>query len=231
MWIPAVGPVEQAGFTTSTNLLQAGDTIDALAADVLASSPEKFVLVGFSLGGIVALEVVRQAPQRLLGLVLVDANAGADLPERSRARLDQQQRVREGHLRSVVTEELKPAYLAHENRCRQDLLQLFMEMALDCGPDVFLKQSEALRTRPDARFVLGGIKVPTLVIGGEEDALCPPLWQASLSGAIAGSQLEILKGAGHMTPLEQPARFNSILLGWLGQTSKGALDCAAKTAS
>jgi len=231
MWIPAVHAVEQAGFTTSTNLLQAGDTIEALAADVLASSPDKFVLIGFSLGGIVALEVARQAPGRLLGMVLVDANAAADLPERSRARLEQQQRVREGELQAVVAEELKPAYLAQENRGRRDLLRLFMEMAEDCGPDVFLKQSEALRNRPDARSALGAIRVPTLIIGGEEDALCPPDWQASLAGAIAGSQLEILKGAGHMSPLEQPARFNSILLGWLGQTSKGALDCAATTAS
>jgi pimeloyl-ACP methyl ester carboxylesterase len=230
MWIPAVHAVERAGFETSTNLLQAGDTIGALAADVLASAPERFVLVGFSLGGIVALEVARQAPERLLGLVLVDANAGADLAERSRARLEQQQRVREGKLQAVVAEELKPAYLAKENRLRTDLLQLFMEMAQDCGPDVFLKQSEALRKRPDSRFVLGGIKMPTLVIGGEEDALCPPEWQAFLAGAIAGSQLEILKGAGHMSPLEQPALFNSILLDWLERTSKGALHCAATTA-
>jgi pimeloyl-ACP methyl ester carboxylesterase len=231
MWKPAVQAVEGAGFETSTNLLQTSDTIEALAADVLKTAPERFVLVGFSLGGIVALEVIRTAPDRVLGLALVDANAGADLPERSSARLAQQKRVAEGQLRAVVAEELKPAYLAKVNRGRSDLLQLFMEMAGDCGPQVFLKQSEALRNRSDARPALASIQVPTLVVGGEEDALCPPEWQASLASSVPGSRLEILRDAGHMSPLEQPHLFNSILLEWLRQASEGVSRCAVKAAS
>ena len=188
-----------------------------MASRVLAEAPPRFIAAGLSMGGIVALGIARVAPERLAGLVLIDTNAGADLPERAAARLVHQQGVRDGSLRDIVGEEMKPAYLAVENRGRRDLLDLLMAMAEDLGAGVFLRQSEAIRTRPDARAVLGCIACPTLVMCGAEDRLCPPEWHRDMLGAIPGARLEVIDGAGHLPPLEQPARFSAIVTTWLAE--------------
>jgi len=194
--------------------LTSDDTIAAMASRVLAEAPERFVAAGLSMGGIVALEIARTAPKRLAGLVLIDTNASADLPERSAARVAHQQGVRDGHLHDIVGEEMKPTYLAAENRERRDILDLLMAMAEDLGPDVFIRQSEAIRTRPDARMVLGGIACPTLVLCGAEDRLCPPEWHRVMASAIPGAAIEVINGAGHLPPLERPERFSCILAAW-----------------
>lgn len=193
------------------------DRIAAMAARVLGRAPERFVAMGLSMGGIVALEIARIAPERLAGLVLIDTNAQADLPERSAARIAHQQSVRDGRLRDIVGEEMKPAYLAAENRGRRDILDLLMAMADDLGADVFIRQSEAIRTRPDARAVLGGILCRTLVTCGAEDRLCPPEWHRDMTGAIPGATLHVIDGAGHMPPLEQPERFSHVVTTWLAE--------------
>lgn len=193
------------------------DRIAGMAARALTEGPPRFIAAGLSMGGIVALEIARAAPERLAGLVLIDTNAGADLPERAAARLAHQQGVRDGHLRDIVGEEMKPAYLAAKNRGRQDLLDLLMAMAEDLGAGVFLRQSEAIRTRPDAHAVLGAIACPTLVMCGAEDRLCPPEWHRDMADAIPGARLEVIDGAGHLPPLEQPALFSNLLVTWLAE--------------
>lgn len=190
------------------------DRIGAMAARVLADAPPRFVAAGLSMGGIVALEIARTAPDRLAGLVLIDTNAGADLPERAAARLAHQGRVLGGALREIVGEEMKPAYLAAENRERRDILDLVMAMAEDLGPDVFVRQSEAIRTRPDARGALIGIMCPTLIMCGADDRLCPPEWHRDMAAAIRGAELHVIDGSGHLPPLEQPERFSHFLGAW-----------------
>lgn len=208
-WATLPGDVMHADLTRD-------DTIVAMASRVLADAPPRFVAAGLSMGGIVALEIARVAPERLAGLVLIDTNARADLPERSAARIAHQQGVRDGHLKDIVGEEMKPAYLATANRERRDILDLLMAMAENLGPDVFIRQSEAIRTRPDARAVLGGITCRTLVMCGAEDRLCPPQWHREIASAIPGAALEVIDGAGHLPPLEQPECFSQLVHDWLG---------------
>jgi pimeloyl-ACP methyl ester carboxylesterase len=192
-------------------------SIEEMAGAVLAGAPEgRFVAVGFSMGAIAALALARRAPERLAGLVLIALNASADLPERSAVRPGQQRRVAEGGLAQVVAEELKPNYLAAANRRDPALLRLTMQMALDLGPEVFVRQSEALRTRPDLRPVLDGLAVPTLLLCGAEDALCPPQWHRDWAERVgASARVEVIEGAGHLLPLERPVETRQALLGWL----------------
>ncbi len=220
MWTDSTASLQTAGYRAGVADLTKSSSIEDLAGDVLAEAPERFFLVGFSLGGIVAIEMAALAPERLLGLVLIATNAHPDLPERSAARLVQQDAARGGGLRTLVAEELKPAYLGAANRGRRDLLDLFMARADRAGPEAFLRQSEALRTRRDRRDLLPEIGTPALLICGAEDALCPPEVHFSMAEALPHATVDIIEGAGHMVPLEQPERFQQILLEWLDLQEK-----------
>lgn len=189
-------------------------TIDALAERALAGTDGMVLPVGFSMGGIVALAMARLAPDRVAGLVLLDTNAGADLPGRAAARPAQQAAVRAGELERIVVEELKPNYLAAASRRDARLLALLRDMALDLGEDVFVAQSEALRTRPDQRDVVRSIDAPMLVACGEEDRLCPPDWHRDLAASARHATLHIVPGAGHMLPLEQPGQLANLIAQW-----------------
>ena len=190
-------------------------TVTGMAAAVLASIAGPLLPVGFSMGGIVALEVARQAPERIVALVLADTNAGPDLPERAAVRPAQQARVRAGDLATIVRDELKPNYLAAAHRGDDALKTLLLAMALDLGPDVFVAQSEALRTRADAGPVLDAFAGPVLLIAGPEDTLCPPAWHEAMAARCAQATLRVIAGAGHMTPLEAPAAFAGAIDDWL----------------
>jgi pimeloyl-ACP methyl ester carboxylesterase len=202
--------------TEFVNLSQ-DDSIENMAARALADHHGVLILIGFSMGGIVALDMARQAPQRIMGLVLSDTNAGADLPERAAARPLQQARVRAGKLAQIVTDELKPAYLAVQNRNNQSLKSLLFEMAMALGDDVFVLQSEALRTRNDLGPVLDCFAGPILFLCGAEDALCPPEWHQVMASRSRDAELQIIEGAGHLLPLEQPEAFRAAVIDWLNR--------------
>jgi pimeloyl-ACP methyl ester carboxylesterase len=222
LWTSVAPSLREHGHAVRHADLARQSSISEMAEAVLADLPEgQFVAIGFSMGAIVALEVARLVPDRLAGLVLIALNASADLPERSTARPGQQQRVAAGELARVVADELRPHYFAAANRHDADLLRLIMQMALDLGPAVFIRQSEALRTRPDLRPVLRRLAVPTLLLCGAEDALCPPEWHHAWAERIgARARLEIIEGAGHLLPLERPVQTSEALLGWLTGTRK-----------
>lgn len=190
-------------------------TIADMAAGVLAGVPGRLLPVGFSMGGIVALEMVRQASERTAGLVLIDTNAGADMPERAAVRHVQQARVRSGALATIVADELKPAYLAAANRGDTALKDLLFEMAMRLGDEVFCAQSEALRTRPDLGSVLDSFAGPVLFAVGAEDRLCPPDWHVAMAARCAQATLCVIDGAGHMLPLEQPHELAAAIGRWL----------------
>ncbi len=190
-------------------------SISAMAFAVLAKINGPIILVGFSMGGIVALEMARQAPERVNAMVLIDTNAGADLPERTALRPIQQLRVRNGEMATIIADELKPAYLAAANRNDAALKQLLFDMAMELGEDIFLAQSEALRTRQDLGPVLDTFAGPIAVMCGEEDRLCPPEWHEAMARRARDAQLTIIPGAGHMLPLEQPSAFSAALTAWL----------------
>ena len=194
------------------------DTISGMAERALSLVPGPLVLIGFSMGAIVALAMAGAARDRLAACVLIGLNAGPDLPERSAVRLRQQGEVRAGGLERVLIEELKPNYLAARNRKDRKLLGLLRDMGLALGPDVFVAQSEALRTRPDHRPVLDSLDVPVLLACGAEDALCPPAWHADWAARLKRPTFRVVEGAGHMLPLEADAWLAAGIDSWLTET-------------
>jgi pimeloyl-ACP methyl ester carboxylesterase len=194
--------------------LTADDSVTSMAERLLRSHEGNLLLIGLSMGAIVAVEAAVQCPARVKGLVLCGYNATADLPHRAALRPTQQVAARAGGLERIVVEELKPNYLAQRNSGEQGLLGLLRDMAVDLGPDVFVRQSEALRLRADRVEQLRLLPCPVLYAAGEEDALCPPNWHERWSSLTPGSQLSVIPGAGHMVPLEQPALFVNALRRW-----------------
>jgi len=225
LWDNADGAIRRvirdAGLALADADCSHDDTIAAMAARALAATRGTLLPVGFSMGGIVALEMARQAPERVAALVLADTNCGADLPERGAARPAQQARVRTGELGRIVADELKPAYLAAAHRGNEALKALLFDMAIRLGAGVFCQQSEALRTRPDLGGVLDHCAKPLLFLVGAEDTLCPPAWHQAMAARAATATLAIIAGAGHMLPLEQPGAFASTLAAWLDHVQLG----------
>ena len=190
------------------------DTIEALAAEVLGHAPSRFALLGLSMGGIVAMEVMRQAPERVTRLALLDTNHRAETPERAAAREPQIETVRAGGLRDVMRDEMKPHYLA-DGPYRGAILDLCMAMAEALGEDAFERQSRALQARPDQTETLRGVEVPTLVLCGREDGLCSVSRHEEMAGLVPGAALEVIEGAGHLPVLERPEETNAAIGRWL----------------
>lgn len=194
--------------------LSRDDSIAAMASRVLAETAGRLMPIGFSMGAIVAVEMAVQAPDRITGMVLAGYNATSDLPERAAHRPEQQAEVRDGGLERVLVEELKPNYLAAENGGDAALLGLLRDMGMSLGPDVFVRQSEALRLRYDRRPALRELRVPVCFACGIEDTLCSPDWHREWAAMVPGSQLAVIAGAGHLLPLEQPASFAKLIAQW-----------------
>ncbi len=190
------------------------DTMAELAAAILAEAPPRFALAGLSMGGIVAMEIVAQAPDRVERLALLDTNPLAETDEVRAMRAPQIARIEAGELRAVMRDEMKPNYLADGAR-RGELLDLCMDMALDLGSEVFVRQSRALAARPDQQETLADVRVPTLVLCGAEDALCPLERHERMHELVPRSRLEIIAGAGHLPTLEQPEATTAALGRWL----------------
>ena len=205
----------ERGFVTNDIDAAQDATISAMAQRALSAVDGPLLPVGFSMGAIIALAMARLAPGRIAAMALFGLNAGADLPERSVVRLRQQAEVRDGGLERVIVEELKPNYLATANRRDHALLALLRDMGMELGPDVFLAQSEALRTRDDLREVLSEAQMPILLGCGIEDDLCPPAWHREWAARAADSRLAIFARAGHMVPLETPLEFADTILAWM----------------
>ena len=190
------------------------DSIAGLSARILQNAPPHFALAGLSMGGIVAMEMYRQAPDRVTRLALMDTNPLADTAERKADRQRQIERVRAGELRSVMRDEMKPHYLAVGPNTG-DLLDLCMAMAETLGPKTFADQSNALRYRPDQCETLRAVTVPTLVLCGESDTLCPLERHELMQDLVPNSRLAVIRGAGHLPVLEQPKPTNREIEQWL----------------
>ncbi len=193
------------------------DSVQEMAADILDNAPPVFALAGLSMGGIVAMEVVRQAPNRVARLALLDTNPLAEEPEVKARRGPQMTAVRKGRLRQVMRDEMKPNYLAGGPR-QGAILDLCMAMAVDLGPDVFLRQSQALMDRPDQCEVLSAYTGKALILCGREDGLCPIERHQLMHDLLLHSTIAIIDGAGHLPTLEKPNETTAALTRWLEDT-------------
>ena len=210
------GPQIAAFGTRALHLapMAGADTVRALAAQILSQAPPRFALAGLSMGGIVAMEVFAQAPERVDRLALLDTNPRAETPEVQARRAPQIARVLSGGLDAVMREEMKPNYLT-DGPNRSTILELCMDMALSLGPQVFARQSRALRDRPDQQDTLRHVTVPTLILCGRGDVLCPVERHELMHGLIPHSTLHIIENAGHLPTLEQPDETTAALARWL----------------
>lgn len=194
--------------------ISGADNVADLAARVLTHAPPRFALAGLSMGGIVAMEVFRQAPDRIDRIAFLDTNPKAEAAAIAKGRDPQITRAEAGELRAIMRDEMKPRYLA-DGPGRDAILNLCMDMAEALGAVVFVRQSRALQTRPDQQDTLRDIKVPTLALCGREDALCPVHRHELICSLVADATLEIIEGAGHLPTLEQPQATNAALSRWL----------------
>ncbi len=215
MWTNQVNALAGECSITVADIAKAAD-VSSIARQVLEAAPPQFAMAGLSMGGIVALEMWRQAPERIERLALLDSNYKADAPDRRRIRERQIERANNGALRSVLRDELKPNYLAACHQTNLVLLDEVLRMGIDLGPEIFVRQSLALRDRPDSAHTLHDIDCPVLILCGEEDTLCPVSLHEEMAAAINGSQLRVVPDCGHLSAMEQPGAVNSALHEWLG---------------
>ena len=212
VWQPLLKALGSAVDPTVGNL-RTRDTMRALAADVLSGAPERFALAGLSMGGYCALEILRQAPERVLGVALVDSSARPDTPESSASREKQIERARTEY--PALVAELVPKWL-HPTRARDAAVaDVVRDMALDAGPAVFAQQMRAIMSRADSRPLLGSIRCPTVVVCGRDDAVIPMEVHEELARGIPGATLEVIERCGHLAPLERPDAVSGVLRNWL----------------
>ena len=183
-------------------------TIESLADDIhlflqqLGAKP--CVLAGLSMGGYVALAYAKKYPADLRGLILVDTKADADTPQAKDARQKMIELAR-AQGASAVADQMMPKMLAPAaQKGRPEVVKALRRIMEDCNPQTIEYALAAMRDRPDRSGELASIKVPTLVVVGEADAITPPDVAERMAKAIPGAKLEVIPGAGHMAPMEQP---------------------------
>ncbi|WP_371154961.1 alpha/beta fold hydrolase [Jannaschia sp. 2305UL9-9] len=201
------------------------DTVTALADEVLRVAPARFALAGLSMGGIVAMEVIARAPDRIAGLCLMDTNASPESPAVAALREPHIAAVQDGDLRRVMRDEMKPTYLA-DGPHRGAILDTCMAMAETMGAEVFVRQSRALQTRPDQRDALRKVTVPTMVLCGAEDRLCPLHRHEVMRDLIPDASLCVIPDAGHLPTLEKPAETTAAMKDWM--SSVEARECTTR---
>jgi pimeloyl-ACP methyl ester carboxylesterase len=208
--IPALwrfGPVTVADHTRD-------DSMAGIGRRILAAAPERFALIGLSMGGYISFELLRQAPERVAKLALLDTGSRADTPEQTERRHKLIGLAKAGRFMEV-NDVLWPL-LVHRSRHGDAALRRGIDlMAEDVGPDAFIRQQTALMHRPDSRPGFGAIRCPTLVLVGDSDELTPPALSEEIAGGIAGARLVKIPECGHMSTMERPEAVTRTLVEFL----------------
>ena len=186
----------------------------AIARRILALAPPRFALAGLSMGGYIAFEIMRQAPQRVARLALLDTGARADTPEQTERRRRLMALAKDGRY-AEIPEQAFPLYVHRKRHGDKALKRLVCEMAEATGSEAYLRQQQAILSRPDSRPGLGAISCPTLVLVGEGDEATPPELAREIAAGIPGSRLVLIPDSGHLSTLEEPAAVTEALVAWL----------------
>lgn len=198
------------------------DSMAAIARRVLGEAPPRFALAGHSMGGYIALEIMRQAPERVLRLALINTQARPDTAEATQRRRGLMERAKRGELRAA-REEMFPELVHPSRRDDADIRRLVHEQGDDVGVDGYLRQQTAIIARVDSRPTLATIKCRTLVLTGDQDNTIPNAFSKEMADGIAGAKLVVLANCGHLPQPEQPAATVQALTEWLqSQVVSGA---------
>jgi len=185
----------------SVEIMQHEATMREMAANILKHSPQRFALVGLSMGGIISQEIMRIAPERVSHLALLNTTPFED--KSLHQRKDHIRRVRNGELMNILQDELKPKYLS-PSTSKTTLMPLIMDMGKRLGIETFTRQSIALMIRRSNLSLLEKIYCPTLIMTGEDDTLCPANIHWEMARRISNSSLQIIPNCGHLSTLETP---------------------------
>lgn len=218
LWLDMYEGLREFGPYTHVNTSR-DDTIEAMAARALASARPSFIMIGFSMGGYLAREIVRNAPDRITHLVLIATSARGDTPEQQSRKLIQARQAAAtsfgGLSRSAI------AFSLHSDRANDvALVERIQAMSQRLGTDVF--QRQCLMKRSEDRDRLGIIRCPTLILAGEKDGVRTLAEAEELHAGIANSELVIIQGTGHMLPMEAPQRVAEVISSWLRKLSTDA---------
>jgi pimeloyl-ACP methyl ester carboxylesterase len=192
-------------FTTEHSLSEMANKV------ITATNGNPCAIVGFSMGGIVALEVAKTHPQLIAKLALVNSNCHADLPERKAARSAQIQQAKSGQLVDLITDTFLPNYLFEHKKTHE---QLILDMATTLGADCFVAQVRAIEDRPDALSVLKSLTSDIVIIAGRQDKICPAEHQQMMHDNLPKGHLALLDECCHFSPLEQAEHVSNLLTQW-----------------
>jgi pimeloyl-ACP methyl ester carboxylesterase len=214
LWSRMEPGLAELGACTFADLSRTDD-LEAAARDILESAPGRFILIGFSLGGFVAREIVRLAPDRVSGVVLMNSSARPPRPEIAKRNAFLIGHTKERGFRGLSSDAVKKAF--HPDlRENEALIQEVKDMALRLGADAFIRQLSIQRR--DGRPDLANIACPALVIWARQDELRSMNESQEMADAIPGARFEIIEDCGHMTPMEAPAAVIARIAGWLEQS-------------
>jgi pimeloyl-ACP methyl ester carboxylesterase len=212
VYAPASTVLWPHGPVTVANHLE-GEGLAGIATNILRDAPPRFALAGFSMGGYLAFEILRQAPGRVLKLALIDTNPYADAPDATDLRRRRIEQVRAGKF-GLVSEQSFAGLVHADNANDSGLYSIHRAMAEATGPAAYIRHQEAIIERPDSRPLLPAIAVPTLVLVGESDTISPVSAAREMAAGIGTSELVVVPRAGHMAPLENGLAVNRALGEW-----------------
>lgn len=190
------------------------DTMATIAGSILSGAPDRFVLAGLSMGGYIAFEIMRQAPERVEALILLDTGPHADTAEQTERRKALLALAEAEGIEPVI-DQLLPMFIAEDRLGDAELAGTIRKMAMDTGAQTFARQQAAIMARPDSVPTLGQIQCPTLIVCGDKDVLTPPALAREMAAGIAGARLETIPGSGHISTLEQPDAVNAAIAAFL----------------
>jgi pimeloyl-ACP methyl ester carboxylesterase len=214
MWQAQAAALAGVGEVVVSDVHTRFAALQRMAAALLAERPGRLRLCGSSMGGMLALEMQRQAPQRIEAMALLGSSARPDTPELLKLRAEAIVLFEQGRLLEVLQANVTFAF-APANARRPLLVQRYIDMIVRVGAAQLIAQNRAVMARPDSRALLPTIRCPVLVACGDADALTPPEHSQEMAALIPGAQLHIVPECGHMLTLEQPERVNALLLDWL----------------
>lgn len=190
------------------------DSIEAMAQALLAQHAGRLVLCGASMGGMLAMEAARQAPQRVAGLALLGTDPNPESPEMRKLREDAIELFGQGRLREVIEPNVGLAFHP-DNAQKPELVDTYLGFVLEAGAGQLIRQNRAVIARPDARAHLPGVQCPVLVMCGEDDRLTPPEKSRQIAALCPRARLVMVPRCGHMLTMERPDVVNATLAEWL----------------